>query len=211
MKYRHVIWDWNGTLFDDAWLCVEVINEILNTRNMKEITLERYEIDFEFPVENYYKKLGFDFKNESFETLGTEFITNYNRNSHRCQLQPQVENILSEISNRNINQSILSAMKQNSLINLVQKYNLKGFFSEVIGLDNHYAKSKVENGKQWIQRSPFKRSEILFVGDTHHDLEVAEVIGVDCVLIPSGHSSKKRLEGSNVQIIDSLLEVLRFL
>ena len=27
--YRHLVWDWNGTLFDDAWLCVEVMDGLL--------------------------------------------------------------------------------------------------------------------------------------------------------------------------------------
>ena len=31
-NYRHVIWDWNGTLLDDAWLCVEVLNGLLARR-----------------------------------------------------------------------------------------------------------------------------------------------------------------------------------
>ena len=37
-KYRHVIWDWNGTLLDDAWLCVEIINEML--RAHPDLTIE---------------------------------------------------------------------------------------------------------------------------------------------------------------------------
>ena len=41
-KYRHIIWDWNGTLLDDAWLCVEILNEILRRRNEQPVTHERY-------------------------------------------------------------------------------------------------------------------------------------------------------------------------
>jgi phosphoglycolate phosphatase len=34
MKYKHIIWDWNGTLIDDAWLCVDIMNKILEKRNL---------------------------------------------------------------------------------------------------------------------------------------------------------------------------------
>ena len=211
MKYKHIIWDWNGTLFDDAWLCVEIMNEILRKRNMNKITLEQYQMVFEFPVKNYYNKLGFDFEKEAFEVIGTEFIVNYNKNFHRCKLQPKVHYILEKILRLNRTQSILSAMKQKDLENSMELYDLGKYFTEIIGIDNHYAKSKVEKGKKWIKKSAFKRSEILFVGDTSHDYEVAEIIRVDCILIPSGHYPREKLEKCNVPIINSLDEILNFL
>ncbi len=211
MKYNHIIWDWNGTLLDDAWLCVDMMNLILRKRNMKEITIEEYQNAFEFPVENYYKKLGFDFRKETFEILGTEFIINYNKNSHRCKLQHKAKYILGKISKLNKSQSILSAMQQNNLLDLVINHELKECFTDIIGLDNHYAKSKVERGKQWIKRSEYNTREILFIGDTIHDHEVAEKMGVDCILIPSGHYSKERLKYCNVPLLKSLHEVLNFI
>ncbi|NCY21717.1 HAD family hydrolase, partial [bacterium] len=33
-KYRHLIWDWNGTLLDDAWLCREIMNGQLRRRGL---------------------------------------------------------------------------------------------------------------------------------------------------------------------------------
>ena len=62
-----VIWDWNGTLLDDGWLFVEVMNSILRSRGMNTITLEKYREIFGFPVKDYYLKLGFDLEKEPFE------------------------------------------------------------------------------------------------------------------------------------------------
>ena len=53
-KYKHIIWDWNGTLLDDAWLCVDVINGVLSRRNMSTISLRQYQELFNFPVIDYY-------------------------------------------------------------------------------------------------------------------------------------------------------------
>ena len=38
-------------------------------------------------------------------------------------------------------------------------------------------------------------------------LEVAKAKGVDCVLIPSGHQDKSRLEASGVPVIDTLADL----
>ena len=33
-KYTNIIWDWNGTLLDDAWLCVDVMNGMLKEHGL---------------------------------------------------------------------------------------------------------------------------------------------------------------------------------
>ena len=74
MKYKHIIWDWNGTLLNDTWLCVEGINNSLEKRSIDTITKEVYRRVFSFPVKDYYERLGFDFKKEPFEVAGDEFV-----------------------------------------------------------------------------------------------------------------------------------------
>ena len=37
MKYKHIVWDWNGTLVDDTWLFVDIMNGVLKDRNLIKI------------------------------------------------------------------------------------------------------------------------------------------------------------------------------
>ena len=69
LNYNHIIWDWNGTLLNDNWLCVDVINTLLKKRGMPLTTLNTYKEIFVFPVIEYYHKLGFEFTDESFEEV----------------------------------------------------------------------------------------------------------------------------------------------
>lgn len=71
-KYKHIIWDWNGTLFYDAWLCVEIINQILRKRVLPVITPEHYQKIFDFPLIEYYRKLPFDFSVEPFAEISND-------------------------------------------------------------------------------------------------------------------------------------------
>ena len=67
-KYNHIIWDWNGTIVDDAFLFVDIMNFFLLERGLPKITIKDYREFFEFPVKNYYLNLGFSFKN-NFKTV----------------------------------------------------------------------------------------------------------------------------------------------
>ena len=73
VRYEHVIWDWNGTLFDDTPLCVEIMGGMLAKRGLAPLDEGRYREVFTFPVRDYYARLGFDFGRESFADLAVEF------------------------------------------------------------------------------------------------------------------------------------------
>ena len=114
-KYRHLIWDWNGTLLDDAWLCREIMNRQLTRRGLPILTAERYEAVFDFPVEGYYRKVGFDWRNETFEEAGTEFILEYEKRKKECRLQPGAKELLHQIKKTGKSQAVLSAYSHKTL------------------------------------------------------------------------------------------------
>ncbi|HPR60597.1 MAG TPA: HAD hydrolase-like protein, partial [Prolixibacteraceae bacterium] len=72
-----IIWDWNGTLFDDTDICIESINNLLIERGLERIDRKRYLEVFDFPVRDYYQRIGFDFDKEPFEIPALKFIDNY--------------------------------------------------------------------------------------------------------------------------------------
>ncbi|MHB8087538.1 MAG: HAD family hydrolase [Anaerolineaceae bacterium] len=206
-KYKHIIWDWNGTLLDDVELCVSIINTLLVKRKLSAISLEYYREIFSFPIIQYYERLGFNFSSESFETIGTEFILDYEKKRAQCALMADATKTLQHFANLGLTQSILSASKQDYLLDAVGGYGLDSVFMEINGLDNHYASSKVDIGLDFVARNNFDPTAILLIGDTIHDADVAKALGVDCCLIPNGHQSKKRLAMYGVSIASNLTEM----
>ena len=209
-QYKHIIWDWNGTLLDDAWLFVDIMNGVLENRNMDTITVEKYRKIFEFPIEKYYKKLGFDLEKESFYESGLEFIRAYEKRRYEADLYPMVNFILSKLVSMNIHHSILSAQHQALLDDLTKYYNIRKYFTEINGLNNYYAHSKIDKGIEWMKKVGHNPQEVLFIGDTDHDFEVAGAIGIDCILLSHGHHCSKRLEKTGTIVMQNLLDVLSF-
>ena len=207
-KYKHIIWDWNGTILNDVELCVDLINWLLNSRELPTVDISKYREVFTIPVKNYYEKLGFDFQKESFEKLGRIWMDEYERRKFECNLFDGVDNLLSKINKFGIGQSILSAYSQHTLDELVEHYGLRNYFTHVVGLDNIYAASKLHLGKDLMNRLGNGKGETLLIGDTVHDFEVAVEIGADCVLIANGHQSKDVLLKCGVMVCDSIRELL---
>jgi phosphoglycolate phosphatase len=193
-KYKHVIWDWNGTILNDVELSHSILNELLAEYNIRTITVDEYREVFSMPVEEYYKNVGFDFSVESFEVLGKKWIDGYESRKYGCALYEGIEPILQKINDMNIRQSILSAYSDDVLNELVGHYKLTDYFTHIQGLDNIYAASKIALGKNLIKKIGVNKGEALMIGDTLHDYEVAKEIGADCILIANGHQSRQKLE-----------------
>jgi phosphoglycolate phosphatase len=207
-RYKHIIWDWNGTLLDDACLVVDVMNGLLNKRSLPLITKEQYMEVFNFPVIDYYKRLGFDFSRERFESISEEFIEAYHGSCYSCSLQNHARQTLHAFSEAGITQSILSAAHQEILEYSTRYYEIENYFIRLVGLDNHHAGGKVENGRKWISELPYAPDEVLLIGDTTHDYEVAKVMGCSCALIANGHHKEERLKACGVPVFRSLAELL---
>jgi phosphoglycolate phosphatase len=203
-RYRHVIWDWNGTLLDDLDLCVDVMNDLLGRRSLLLLDRARYHHLFDFPVSAYYERLGFDFSRDSFEKLSAEFISAYDARRWECQLQRGARAVLESLQNGGVTQSVLSAYRQETLQEIVGHFGLTPRFLRILGLDNIYAPSKAELGRSWVAELAVPPGEILLIGDTLHDLAVAQAIGVDCVLVACGHHPEERLKSGTGCVIADL-------
>ncbi|MRS03322.1 HAD family hydrolase [bacterium] len=206
-KFQHIIWDWNGTLLDDVELCVSIINTLLVKRKLAPVSVEYYREIFSFPIIQYYENLGFDFTHESFESIGTEFILDYEKKRAQCTLITDATTTLQYFTQLGLSQSILSASKQNYLLDAVRSYGLESLFMEINGLDNHYASSKVDIGLAFMARNNLDPKTILLIGDTLHDADVAKALGIECCLVPNGHQSQARLAACGVPIVNSLSEL----
>lgn len=208
-KHKHIIWDWNGTLLNDTWLCVEVLNGLLARRGRASISVENYRANFGFPVIHFYEYLGFDTDVDSFERVSHEFIGDYEaRWLKECQLHPEAADVLHAMAASGLTHSVLSAAKKEALEIGIGHFGIRDHFSGLCGTDNIYAKGKMEQGRSWIEGLDWAPHEVMLIGDTLHDHEVAEAIGTDCILMAHGHHTPERLEASGRPVAHSLRELI---
>ena len=210
MKYTHLMWDFNGTIFDDADAGIDAVNKMLKERGLEPIpSRERYKQIFDFPIEEYYSSLGFDFEREPYEVLAPVWVELYNANAEKSELCEGVRETMEKVRELGVEQSVLSACEIGMLRRYLKKLGVDEYISEVMGLDNIHAKSKLALAHDWIEKNPDAR--VLMIGDTTHDFETAEALGADCLLYSGGHQSREKLERCGCPIIDNIEEIIDYL
>lgn len=208
LRYKYIIWDWNGTLLDDVDINIEIINTLLKERGLPLIdSPDKYKNLFCFPIQNFYKELGFTFKDEPFEDVARQYAFMYDEMYPSAEIPYETEELLRTFKQKGITQIIISATEQKFLLKQVTYFELEQYFTDILGTSDIYVRSKVSVAQQWMQENGISPDEVLFIGDTTHDKEVADSIGCDCILVTKGHQSKDILTFSGAVIADGLKDI----
>lgn len=199
-----IIWDWNGTLLNDIDICIESINALLNNRGLPLLDREKYLANFDFPVIDYYKRIGFDFSIEPFEIPAMQYIDLYTKKLKDSLLHQSVIPVLDFFKSKGFKQFILSASEIKILEDSISYFNLNQFFDGLAGLNNHYATSKTEIGITMLRAHSIKVENVCLIGDTIHDFEVAQKIGCYCILVANGHQPASKLKDTGAIVFENL-------
>lgn len=208
MKYKNIVWDWNGTLLNDLEAGVKTLNDMLGRRNLPTLTEKEYKDRFGFPVFDFYQKIGFNMKHESFHELSLDFVKTYELYAGEVKLNDRVPEVLSGIQQSGVKQYILSALREDLLQQMIKDFAIDSHFDQACGSDDIYAGSKVERGQRMLAAYDICPQDTLMIGDTIHDAEVAHALGFDCVLFAGGHNSEWRLR-EKAPVIHELEALLR--
>lgn len=207
---KHLIWDFNGTILDDLQLCLDLLNDMLTQQNKPSIDIPTYKDIFGFPIKDYYLEAGLSFDTVSFDVLSQYFIQKYQPASFQCHIHEGVIEVLNQTREKDIKNIILSASETNNLLEQTRVLNIDSYFTYIIGTDNIKGQGKVERGIKFMKDTGIDPSTCLYVGDTIHDAEVAQALGVKVILYSGGHQSKQRLKVTNAIIIDHLSDIMGY-
>ncbi|MBQ2714748.1 MAG: HAD family hydrolase [Clostridia bacterium] len=211
MKFDAVIFDWNGTVIDDVDGCYQILCEILARYGVKPVTYDEYREAFGFPIIEYYKKVGFVFENYTFEEVASHFVPMYDKTYPKCKLYDGIVDLIKRLKRDGVKVYLLSATQDGSLKEQTEYFKLDGLFDVIIGTDNFHGKSKMEEGRYLSRVEKLESKNVLLVGDTEYDYQVAQEIGVDCALLDYGHKPRKTLSLYTKNVFSSVKELEDFI
>jgi phosphoglycolate phosphatase len=206
-QIRHIVWDWNGTLLDDSAACVAALNRMLEKRRLPPVDLRQYQEAFGFPVKSYYLTLGFDFTRDNWDDVAREYHDFYAITSASSPLRAGAVDLLHRLRDRGMPMSILSACEQAILEQMLAARGIRHLFEHIRGLSNLFATSKVDIGRALLADITLPPEQVLLIGDTLHDHEVARDLGCECLLVAGGHQAEHRLAGCSCDVVPDLRDV----
>ena len=207
----HILWDWNGTLLDDTQAALDTLNIMLAKRGAAPIAMDFYRDHFAFPVKPFYKSIGVCLENEDWDALAREYHDIYARQPKR--LNAEAIAALERAKAAGARQAIISALRQDLLDAATAALGVATYMDLVYGVDNLDGASKLDRARELLKAialpggSAGEPVDVCLIGDALHDKEVADALGIRCVLCAQGSHAAWRLRAV-APTGDTLLEAV---
>ncbi len=206
MKYKYILWDWNGTLLDDVYASLYAVNDLLEMYKKSPITIEQYYSYVDTPIYKFYERI-FDLKVVTMDVIKPLFGKFYRQHEDSIKLADRAEELLIKCKENGVKQYILSAAHIDDLSHYAKRLNVYDVFEKIEAATDYEAGSKIDRAKALMQSQGIDPAECVMIGDTLHDLDTAKALGVDCILYSKGHTSYDVLKKYSDTVCTSFEEI----
>lgn len=217
-KQKLAIFDWNGTLFDDAAANLSASNASLHVFNAPSISMEQYRDTFDFPVIHFYERNGVSMDDylRMPDEANHAFIDHYERRAKKCSLRDGAEDLLVRLKAEGYHCMVLSNHEQLLLRAQVRRQKIHQYFEYISGNRDTgtivTAMNKEQRLRDYLIDNNYDPEQAFIIGDSFEEPHIARDIGLKSINITGGAISRERLIKANADAIidhfDELKEIL---
>jgi phosphoglycolate phosphatase-like HAD superfamily hydrolase len=206
---KHIVWDWNGTLFDDAHAVYRAACAVFAARGLPSVSFEHYRAAYTRPIQDFYARLfGREMAAEEFAGMDDEFHAAYARAMADAALAAGARDALRAWRAGGGSQSLLSMFRHEPLLELVRRFDIEAEFARVDGLVGPGGGRKARHLTAHLAALRTDPADVLLVGDSLDDAAAAAELGAGCLLFNGGYHERSALMGAGVPVADTMAEVI---
>jgi len=203
-----VVFDWNGTLLADTRASVESVNQVLKKLGRAEpLSAKKYRATMTLPILDFYANYGFgrDYLKKSSVLIQETFHGHYERRAAKARTRKGARKTLSWLKANGIGSIILSNHLASAISLRLENFRLAHLFSEVLANPDIHSiwkeKNKMRKLQDYLAAKGFAPGEVMLVGDSTEEIEIAKHLGMKSVAITDGFYSPRRLKSSSPDFI----------
>ncbi len=210
---RHVVWDWNGTLFDDHHLVVDGLNAVLDDVGIPRVDIATYQRLYTRPVQVFYERVfGRAIAAEEWQHVDDVFHDAYAAALARAGLASDAEVSLDHVAGTGTAQSLLSMYRHDDLVPLVTRFGIADRFARIDGVRGGGGGTKAPYLQAHLDRviadPATDADDVLVIGDAVDDAAAATDVGARCILYDGGAHPRGQLEATGYPVASTLTQAL---
>ncbi|WP_342710195.1 HAD hydrolase-like protein [Bradyrhizobium sp. B124] len=202
-----IVFDWNGTLLDDASAVLEAINAVLIRFSRAAIDMHRFREEFELPLSAIFRKL--DVADDEVDAvLGNDnaiFHDTYEPLASRTALRKGAKHLLLAARRQSIPTIILSNHIVEQIRVQIRRLGIETYVTTVLAFESRASQfrsmSKEDRLRQYMQVNDLSPARTVIVGDMEVETEIARNLGLISVSITGGFVSEARLRAAQPDYI----------
>lgn len=217
MTKKLAVFDWNGTLIDDAEANWQGCNACIAHFGKPPITFDAYREAMDFPVLHLYTNLGIhpDTYLANFQTAGLTFLENYKSLTAETPMRRGATELFDWLLDQGYDLMVLSNFIQAELEQQMADRHVLRYFKHISGNIafnelEHSRTTKRERLEATLKN--YDPAQSFIIGDSLEEPEIARHYGLKAFSVTWGCFAPHRLQkGGTDHLIDELAEVSEIL
>lgn len=208
--YKLAIFDFDGTLVDSAPGIVQVMKEVIDEMGYSNELLEQWSHLVGVPLLRQMELLFPDKDAQFHEDLANLYREKYDSKVIEiCPLFPGLRDMLRQLHKNEVMISIATSKRRHLVDAVVDHHGLTDYFKMIVGAaDVTHHKPHPESVHLTIGNLNVNPTEVVVIGDSTFDLDMARNAGVDGIGVTTGIHTRQLLQKSEPKhIVAGLHEV----
>lgn len=211
----HLVFDWNGTILDDAHVVIQALNHVLEGFGLPRTDAATYQRLYTRPVRRFYEQLfGREIDDREWGHVDELFHAGYQQALGDARLASDALEALARVEGGGHTQSLLSMYPHEGLVPLVDRFGIAERFARIDGLRGSGGGLKAPRLTAHLASLSHLRDadpeRIVVIGDALDDAAAAAHVGARCVLYDGGSHPRAVLEATGMPVVSTLTEALSF-
>lgn len=206
MKYRHILFDIDGTLIDTEQMLMSVFSKVLQVRYHYQLTADTFRSTFGIPCDAALRSMGLEPNQEVLDDIQLGIRTSLDL----AKVFPQVEPLLNELSDCGVTLGLVTSKNRGEFYSSFVPFGLAHYFSLAICSDDTpRGKPCPDPILYYLSAQRASPRETVYIGDTLYDYQCARQAGVDFILAAwSGISLEAETDTPIAKSVQQLKHIL---
>lgn len=176
MKYKHIIFDIDGTMLDSAYADLTALQRVLSELQNRNYIISDLHFALGIPGEVALKQLGV-----KDVPMANQLWNSYmNELSYTMKLFDGIKELLIELKNKGVKLGIITSKNRKEFRNDFTPFGIDIYFDTIITVEDSIApKPSAEPMLAYLNKTGTSPQEVLYIGDTCYDRECAANSSVD--------------------------------
>jgi phosphoglycolate phosphatase-like HAD superfamily hydrolase len=193
-----VVWDFDGTLADTRPLIEDGMSFALKALGRPKSLMDEWLTCVGLPVEEGLRRtFGVDGGPEMDRILNLYRSYDWAGNTHLIRPFPGMKELVADLGAKDVRQAIATSKRFKALEPQLEAFGWTDVFSPVITPDRiRHPKPHPESLEVCMEAHGLRPDDIIMVGDTLYDLDMANAASVPCVGVTHGFASEAQLSAA---------------
>lgn len=193
-KHQLYVFDWDGTVMDTTGLIAQGMQQACVAMGYSQPDLNACRETIGLPFSESFARVLPEFRHERIDEFLTAYRNWYLQREAKVEVVEGLENLFERMTAAGLRLAVATGKSRAGLIRVFERTGLEKYFEATVTADESFPKPNPAMLEQLSDETGVDVREMVMIGDSIHDLQLAQNARCDAVAVTWGAARPAELE-----------------